>query len=605
MSCKTTLRLASFVFLQLGGCAGEVAGDTAQPSCDDTDPCTVEVEEDSTGCVTTALLCVDLRGDVNRDGVVDLDDPTDDDGEASWTEDAGAIFLANVDDDASSCPPEESLQLLSACHDAADDVVNGAADLADLARIRVGAWPLAPDDATGRLEISAPGASFVRLFLRRDDGVFEHWPAPHELSTRQLRDGVEIAIEATDVVRDLAIWDGLVDLTLVVDGATGPFGPVPAAEDQLQMRVAPIGFADVRAPVTRAHVASLPGEFGADLGDLLVEAGVPGTLQVLGGLTRPFVGDLFHPLTSSMPGAQGPQILRMHAVTMQSPQTAEVLQVFAALQGPDRGGLLLYDPSSPALGNAGSNLLVLPPHTHGEERWPRGRAIRVSSDPSGLGDLDPTFETFLTAQEVGPSLLVDGSWMALPVVSKLMTVVPAKTSRGWALLVADPAGTLDMLETLRQQGHGDALLFEGRQRVVSPAEISIEDLLADIDLLYANAEAAQRIDEAKASIRAATGLTDDELISVPALFQRDAFGLEHLMPSLVSGIALDETTMLLPVPFGPEIDARPFIEDAVADTLAPLGLEPAFIEDWEFHLLAGGLTNVVAVERALAPEPSE
>src|SRR5512144_423112 len=73
---------------------------------------------------------VDLRADVDRDGVVELDDPGDDEGEDGWSATRGAIFLANIDDDAGRCPPEmypavTPDEVLAACNDAQDEVVDG------------------------------------------------------------------------------------------------------------------------------------------------------------------------------------------------------------------------------------------------------------------------------------------------------------------------------------------------------------------------------------------------------------------------------------------------------------------------------------------------
>jgi protein-arginine deiminase len=38
-------------------------------------------------------VVIDLRGDVNRNGTVDLSDPTEDQGEDTWDSTHGALFL--------------------------------------------------------------------------------------------------------------------------------------------------------------------------------------------------------------------------------------------------------------------------------------------------------------------------------------------------------------------------------------------------------------------------------------------------------------------------------------------------------------------------------
>ncbi|MBE1536792.1 hypothetical protein H4W34_006625 [Actinomadura algeriensis] len=78
-----------------------------------------------------------LRADTDRDGRLS---PADDAGRGAWTARRGAIMLPNLDDDTARCPTTGkgggrlTDAALAACDDAADSVVNGAADVADLAR---------------------------------------------------------------------------------------------------------------------------------------------------------------------------------------------------------------------------------------------------------------------------------------------------------------------------------------------------------------------------------------------------------------------------------------------------------------------------------------
>src|SRR5688572_536977 len=76
---------------------------------------------------------VDLRADVNRDGVVDTAPAStsdDDADEETWSQTRGAVFLANLDDDSKRCFTSNSIPDSSQpnCHDAADDQTNGADD---------------------------------------------------------------------------------------------------------------------------------------------------------------------------------------------------------------------------------------------------------------------------------------------------------------------------------------------------------------------------------------------------------------------------------------------------------------------------------------------
>ncbi|MBB5800015.1 hypothetical protein [Streptomyces caelestis] len=129
---------------------------------------------------------------------------SDEAGEEAWRPGRGAVFLANVDDDSRRCRlrPGDLDRIdpavderLAACHDAADERVNGVRDEADLAPLRVP--PLAVgDQASGRLEVPAAQRPYVRLFVRRD-GALRALRGP--LTARELRAGVELALEGRDV----------------------------------------------------------------------------------------------------------------------------------------------------------------------------------------------------------------------------------------------------------------------------------------------------------------------------------------------------------------------------------------------------------------------
>ncbi|MEU2271544.1 protein-arginine deiminase family protein [Streptomyces olindensis] len=93
---------------------------------------------------------------------------------------------------------------LAACHDGADERVNGVRDEADLAPLRIPPSRVG-EGASGRVEVAAAQAPYVRLFVRRD-GALRVLRGP--LTARELRAGAELALEGRDVVRDPRRWDG-------------------------------------------------------------------------------------------------------------------------------------------------------------------------------------------------------------------------------------------------------------------------------------------------------------------------------------------------------------------------------------------------------------
>jgi protein-arginine deiminase len=183
----------------------------------------------------------DLRADVNRDGRVDVAGASDEAGEEVWRPGHGAVFLANLDDDSPHCrmrpgdldridPAVDERP--AACNDAADEKVDGARDEADLAPLRIPPTAVG-GDASGRVAVDAARAPYVRLFVRRD-GELRALRGP--LTARELRAGVELALEGRDIVRDPRRWDGEVSVTLTVTDRGR------ATSDRVRLKVAPVLF---------------------------------------------------------------------------------------------------------------------------------------------------------------------------------------------------------------------------------------------------------------------------------------------------------------------------------------------------------------------------
>ncbi|MBR8639765.1 hypothetical protein KEF29_11795 [Streptomyces tuirus] len=154
---------------------------------------------------------------------------------------ARAVFLANVDDDARRCRmrPGDLDRIdpavderLAACHDAADERVDGVRDEADLAPLRIPPAAVG-GQASGRVEVAAAQRPYARLFVRRD-GALRVLRGP--LTARELRAGVALALEGRDIVRDPRRWDGEVTVTLTVTDRGR------STSDRVRLKVAPVLF---------------------------------------------------------------------------------------------------------------------------------------------------------------------------------------------------------------------------------------------------------------------------------------------------------------------------------------------------------------------------
>lgn len=345
---------------------------------------------------------VNLRADVNRDGLVDAADDVDD---GTWTAARGAVFLANIDDDQSACPKSGADEALAACNDAADDVVNGDADLEDLARLHVVAWPDAPDGATGTVSVDAKAVGSVRLFVGK--GAAFGPLGAGALSTEQLRAGVELAIEARDIVRDAAAWDGYADVTLAVAGV---------GADKVRLRVSPLMMRHHLEAPERVYASSSTSAGNVamrkDLAAAVAAAGVPKGLYEY-PVSDQWNQDYFETAYMAMPGVGGGMKgihVNIRSANYKTQLRAAGRIVFT-LRGPDTAALVQYDPAhkdSWDTLNSFGNLETVPPYAFGGKSYPLGRVLR-GNVPSFSPD--PSFLLMQESQAVQPPIYLDTSWL--------------------------------------------------------------------------------------------------------------------------------------------------------------------------------------------------
>lgn len=550
---------------------------------------------------------VDLRADVNRDGVAKLDDPADDADEDTWDRTHGAIFLANIDDDEDRCSALDddggflSDLDLPDCNDAADTIVNGADDEADLAPLRVAPWADAPEDASATITVPAAQENRVRIFARRN-GAFEVVDATTRFTAQELRAGLELGLEGRDILRDESRWDGVADVKLTVTGGTRDGVAVEGGTDVVRLRLAPVLThhhleKPVRAFVTNAGDQSSKA-FRADLEAAVTSAGVPEGLEAF-STDDIWAQDFFETAYTSMPGKDGPHVMRialrsanLYSDSKTSPLRRAGRVAFTRFRGRDSAGVQQFDlksnPDMDSLNSMG-NFETIPPFAVGDEKWPVGRILRGSIPKFHP---DASFSRMLEAQRVQKPVLVDTSWLLVGHVDETLSFVKSATPRGWKLLVNDPSLARKMLEDAAEAGHGDVVMFDGLRwptnKGTRPAAVTISEVLDDSDVMGESAEAAVHIDDQLAVLREATQLADDEIIRVPFLHQSvDGFSVAY-QPGMVNGVYLSPTHFAAPKPFGPIIDGEDIFEKAFRDSLAGEGIEVTFIDDWDLYHVNDG-----------------
>lgn len=520
------------------------------------------------------------------------------------------VLLPNLDDDSGRCQVDPARldepggavdAELAACTDAADERVNGRADEADLARVDVARQPGLGDAATGRLTVDA--ADHVRVFVKRGK-EFEH---ADTLSADELRRGVRLAVEATDVVRDPAVWDGTATLTLTVtDDGTD-------TSTSHAMRVAPLLLQNDLQPATTV-VAGRPGAGLGRPADWTWPAGwEPGdwaefssTLRAAGAPTEFVEGtagwwqdvwwqDLFEPTVATAPRRHGVQTMRVlvrsaniwdvpdgSGGTVRTPRPAG-RQLFSALRGPDVAVVQqLVDDGRDGLTdlrNATGNIESVPPYAG----YPQGRLVY------GGGELapEPSFLRLLTSQGQQPPIEIDTSWLMVGHADETVHVVRADNERGWTLLVADPRLAERQLRAAQAAGAGGARLFEGTG---APSQPTVDEVLADRKLLADNETAAGHIDGQLDVLLSETGLRTDELVRVPVLFHQpeQAPGFVAATPGIPNGVSLDARSFAAPDPHGPKVAGVDVFRAATERALRANGVRVSWVEDLRWAHFGGG-----------------
>jgi protein-arginine deiminase len=537
-------------------------------------------------------IVADLRADTNRDGVVSFDDRSDDDGEDRWDARHGAIFLANIDDDEVTCDANVDDVDLPKCNDAADEVINGADDALDLARLKTKPWPGASSGTVATITFTAEDK--VRLFKVKN-GSFSVLRSGSRLSLSEVRSGVELAIEGKDIVRDPAAWDGYVDITLQVD-ADGA-----SKADVVRMRVAPLITYHHLLPAESTWVSSFQDRgnkaLRADLAKATAAAGVPATRGI--DTTDSWAQDFFETGFMSMPAPGGEQrVIRVNirsANEFDPQSTANPLRPagrFAfTMRGKDSAAIQEYDKTRNGRNdslNSFGNFETVPPYTYGGQSFPLGRVLRGQTRTVYP---DKVFQKMIEAQQVQPPIYVDTSWLLVGHVDETMSFVKANTPRGWVLLVNDARMAKSMFTARSTGGQGSTPMFIGKywdtstnnSTSYSPAQVTIDQVLSDTDVMSASAEAAVEVDGQIEKLKQEAGLTDAEIVHIPFLHMTiDGHSIAY-QPGMVNGLYLSDSHFVAPDPHGPVIAGQDIFKAAMTDALAPYDITVHFAEDWDTY----------------------
>jgi protein-arginine deiminase len=148
-------------------------------------------------------------------------------------------------------------------------------------------------------------------------------------------------------------------------------------------------------------------------------------------------------------------------------------------------------------------------------------------------------------------------------------------------------------------------MFQGKRWISDfgreySASLTVNAALQDPDVMGASAEAAVEVDDQVSAIKAATGLTDANIIGIPFTHMTMGGASIAHQPGIVNGIVIDDKNYFAPRPYGPIVNG---VDTLVAETeakLATIGYSVKWIEDWDmYHRLAGEIHCASNTTRAV------
>lgn len=255
---------------------------------------------------------------------------------------------------------------------------------------------------------------------------------------------------------------------------------------------------------------------------------------------------------------------------------------------PDSYAQTWGNPASATTYDSFGNLEASPPVTVGGVSYPFGKIYYGRTGTSGLSS---TLGNFLASQKVQAPFQIPTNWLCVGHVDEFSSFVPAPgTAKGFKLVIADTNAAWTLLQglspsaTLPKYGadHGYA---------------TVGAMLSDTALRALNDDIqADYLDPILQTFKTQLGLTDDDIIRLPSLFEevsRCNGRVAALLPGMVNLTVakVDGTTTHL-------FTADPFFRSVTNQAtdpviqaftnLMPQGMQLHFVDDWDVYHMGLG-----------------
>ncbi|NXE14568.1 PADI2 deiminase, partial [Lophotis ruficrista] len=229
------------------------------------------------------------------------------------------------------------------------------------------------------------------------------------------------------------------------------------------------------------------------------------------------------------------------------------------------------------------NLEVSPPVTVAGKEYPLGRILIGSSFPTSAGRrMTRVVWDFLYAQQVQAPVELYSDWLSVGHVGEFVTFVPTSDAKRFRMLMASPAACYKLFREKQKEGQGEATMFKGKGRASGFGRaliMTINKVLSNDILVQQNQYVQRCIDWNRDILKKELGLTEEDIIDLPALFKLDKQGKAmSYFPNMITMIVLAKD-LGIPKPFGPMTGGECCLEQRTRSLLEPLGLRCRFLED--------------------------
>ncbi|XP_063798175.1 protein-arginine deiminase type-2-like [Pseudophryne corroboree] len=519
---------------------------------------------DKSGIYLTGIQ-MSLDVDADRDGLVEKNNPH----KATWTwgpDGQGAVLLVNCDKDS----------LFSRTVDGGDNIVLSKADLLDMSRmvLRIQGPEKLPTGYQLLLYISATDSASLGVFHFQNK-MYSHVLGREKLYYKARYTGTS---ELEFFVEGLRFPDegfnGLVTVRAsLLQSQVEGIPETPIFTDTVTFRIAPLIITPNTLEPVEVYVCSVKDNFLflREIKNLVSEANYK--IKICFEYVNR--GDRWMQDEMEFGYIHAPH--KIFPVVLDSPRDGELKDFpIRELLGPDFGYVTKVAASSEVTSlDSFGNLEVSPPVTVAGKKYPLGRILIGSSFPTTSGRrMTKVIRDFLYAQRVQSPIELFTDWLYVGHVDEFMTFVPAPDQKGFRLLLASPATCLRIFHEKKHEGHGDVTMFQGFEN----KRWTITKILSTDSVVLENNYAQHCIDWNRDILKQELGLTEDDIIDIPALFKLRQDQALAFFPNMVNMIVLGKE-LGVPKPYGPVINEICCLEDYVISQLKPLGLKCTFIDD--------------------------